>query len=46
MVRSLVDEALEKASRYEAEGNTAKAQQFLALAEKADKVYDKFEGRA
>lgn len=40
-MRILVEQALEKASKYEAEGNKEQAEKFFALAEKAEQVYDK-----
>lgn len=44
MNRTLVNRALEKASKYEKEGNKEKAEYFLKVAEKAEKVYDELEG--
>lgn len=41
--RILVEQALDKASEYEKQGNISQAEKFLALAERADKVYDKIE---
>lgn len=39
--KMLVELALKKAEQYELEGNKAKAEHFLALAEKAEEAYKK-----
>lgn len=41
--RSLVNRALEKASQYEKEGNTERAEYFLGLAERSEEAYDRKE---
>ena len=43
MRRTLVEQALDKASEYEKQGNIKQAEKFLALAERAEKVYNKLE---
>jgi len=45
MMRTLVDRALEKAKKAEAEGNKEEADKWLAVAERADKAYDKLEAK-
>ena len=39
--KMLVELALKKAEKYEQEGNKERAEHFLALAEKADKAYER-----
>ena len=41
--RTLVEKALQRAEEYEKQGNKKRANYFLDLAERADKVYDKLE---
>ena len=43
MTRTLVDQALELAAKYEQEGNKEMAEHWLKRAEELDKVYDKYE---
>lgn len=42
-MRTLVDRALEKASKAEFEGNKERAEKFLKIAEQAEQVYDRIE---
>lgn len=44
-MRTLVERALAKASKYEAEGNTERATYFLKVAEEAEVAYDAVEGK-
>lgn len=45
MNRTLVNQALEKAEKYEKECNLERANYWFNFAERAEKVYEKLEGK-